>query len=74
MTDNETIIDLVDAPDDMKIMLKSINRRLNEIEEKQAEDWKVIKPLRFVVYAVVGGLGLAITGITGAYFMGIFTR
>ena len=73
MTD-QTIVDLTDFddPDKVKRLHESINKRLYDIEEKQDEDWKIIKPLRWFFYAVVGGLGLAISGITGAYVMGVF--
>ena len=75
MADDDTIIEMMDSPEDVKVVVGSISRKVSALEHKSEDQQGQIdeintfqKPLRWIFNKIAMGLGLAIAAGVLAWF------
>ncbi len=75
MADDDTIIEMMDSPEDVKVVVGSISRKVSALEYKSEDQQGQIdeintfqKPLRWIFNKIAMGLGLAIAAGVLAWF------
>lgn len=68
--DSPTILDFLDSPEDYQKIVRSLVCKVSELEERQDEHDRAMRPLRWIFSKLSAGLGTAIAGAVTLYLMG----
>ena len=60
MADETVIIKMMDSPEDVKLQVGNLSRKVSVLEEKVEDIESVQKPIRWIFNKVAAGMGLAV--------------